>query len=98
MGSVRSKNSRQMTDAEKESTLNEQDRLELQKFRRDVKDDDKALAIEFKGSQKHLGDLQVFEEIGRQGVVFNTYGFISDEAVDLANAHLKSIIGEDEDG
>ena len=88
-----------MTDEEIEKALSEQDQLELNSFRKDVRDPEKAEMIEFIGERKETaGRLQLFQHLGQQpGVVFKTYGFLDDEAVRLAKKHLSDLLGEDAD-
>jgi len=79
-----------LTDEQKESALDEQDRLELRAFRKEVTNSKTAGQMSFLGGRKESGRLQIFQLFGDQpGVVFKEFGFISDEAVELARKHLK---------
>lgn len=78
---------------EKEERLEQQDKMELQQFRRSIPNAKKAADVEFIGERKETGRLQVFQIQGSQpGVVHGEFGFVSDEAVELAQHHLKQLL------
>lgn len=80
----------QLTDAQKEQALGEQDRLELKAFRKDISNAKAASYVKFSGERKESGRLQVFQITGDQpDIVFKEFGFLSDVAVELANKHLE---------
>lgn len=79
-----------LTDKQKEQALDDQDRLELNAFRKEVPNAKAASYVQFAGERKEAGRLQVFQITGDQrGIVFKEFGFLSDEAVELANKHLE---------
>lgn len=80
----------QLADEQKEQALGDQDRLELNAFRKDVTNAKAASYVVFAGERREAGRLQVFQITGDQpGIVFKEFGFLSDEAVELANKHLE---------
>lgn len=86
-----------LTLKQKEERLEQQDRMELQQFRRAIPNAKKAANVEFVGERKESGRLQVFQLQGDQpGVTHGEFGFVSDEAVELAQDHLNKLLPKDE--